>query len=157
MSEEKKLSYNSKRTVSYVRGVDNITGEVTWQPLWALSQRPPVCFYCARKDTEHCAREAAPAWFGAECANWLPRDVRFGEVNAAIMQCISTLSAIQKHTWCENYAAPVDNLIRGVWYMLHVYEAAPVYSDEQIKSLRDEFAQASEDRARRQRFASGRE
>ena len=123
MSEFK---HNNKRTISYVRKVNTITGEVMWEPLWDLSTKPPTCTFCARRGSEFCRREPAPGWYGAECANWLPKDVIFREVNEILTRGVHDLLAYANGVWCDRYATPVQDLAMRIWALAEVYEASPL-------------------------------
>lgn len=149
----KNLEVNNKRTISYDRCADPITREVRWEPRWELSQRPPVCFYCQRRGTEYCAEETAPAWYGAKCANWLPREVMFSEVYKAVEGFCSNLTGQAKHTWCENYAAALENFILSVYEAYFSYLEKPFWSDEEIAAFRQGRTAFVEERRKRQRYA----
>lgn len=150
---EKKLSATKKRTVSYVKEFNQFTGGYEWVPLWSLSERPPYCCYCQRRGTEYCARIPAPAWFGAECANWLPKDVNLVAVSRIIQSAASALVDEAKDVWCDNYKLPVYYLVRSMWESYFRYAEEPFWTDEKIESVQQaDHAAAAEREAARQRF-----
>lgn len=99
-----KYAKSEKRTISYKRELDEITGVVQWTPLWDLSRKPCDCQHCARRDTPFCKPAASAPWFGADCANWLPRDVKFAEVQQIVARTINELNEIAQGIWVEQYA-----------------------------------------------------
>ena len=139
------LKFNKTRTISYVRKVSTLTGEVFWEPLWDLSQAPTGCHNCVKFGTPHCVSEAPPAWFGACCANWLPKDVRFEEVNKIVTRCVNDLLAYSNSVWAPGYADPVVGLSCRIADLLIYYLEHPL-SDFR----RDSFT--AEDKRRRQYY-----
>lgn len=144
MSEKR---FNNTRTISYVRKVNTITGEVNWEPLWELSDKYPDCGNCVKNNTKYCKKETAPAWFGAPCANWLPKDVNFKEINSIMAECVHSLLKYANTVWAPCYAEPLASVAMRIWDIAQLYYENPLAD----YSAREYYSPA--EKARRARYA----